>query len=287
VHTGIVQVLHVLNAFQWHEPSIIRFHPRHAFHVHAMRLLFRRSLRRCDAAVVETPWVAEGVRQIPLAPSRIVVIPKAVEDETDIQHKQIPQRMRGLFDGKLGRGAFTFLYVATNLPHKNIATLISAIEILRDRGEKIRLVLSVSEKDLRSIDSVQAADLVKCGYILPVGWVEKDFLRDLYDNSTACVMPSFLECLSSSYLEAMQWGKPQICSDMPFAHETCGSASVYADPNDPRDWADKMASLAHDPLLQSSLAEKGHWQIKQFPQSWSDVASRFHQLFEGLLSNRL
>jgi hypothetical protein len=38
-------------------------------------------------------------------------------------------------------------------------------------------------------------------------------------------MPSKLESLSSSHLEAMSWSVPQVVSDLPFARETCGIAS--------------------------------------------------------------
>jgi glycosyltransferase involved in cell wall biosynthesis len=241
-------------------------------------------LRRSDAAVVETPWVEDGVRRIPFAPRRIEVIPKAVECDRDLKRLPLPENMRVLFDGKLGKDAFTFLYVATNCPHKNFGVLISAMQMLKQRGENIRLALSLTEEDLRAMADLQANDLVSSGHILPLGWVRKEHLRDVYDNCSACVMPSLIECLSSSYLEAMQWGKPQICSDLPFAHDTCGSASAYADPNDPQDWAEKMLALKNDRISKTALVEEGWKRISQFPQTWLDVAKKFHRLFEDVLA---
>ncbi len=44
------------------------------------------------------------------------------------------------------------------------------------------------------------------------------------------------ECLSSSHLEAFAYSKPQIVADVPYAHDLCKNAALYANPNDVNDW---------------------------------------------------
>ncbi len=285
IRTGIPQVLHLMNAFQWCDLSKIKYHPQGKLFIFAMRLFFRRSLRKCDVAVVESPLVRDEVGKIRGAPSRIEVIPKAVENEYDLLPQALPETVSRFFNDKLGKEFFTFLYVATYSPHKNFKILISAIQILKDRGVKARLALSLTKDDLAKYFGQQATDLVASGHLLPLGWVHKEYLYNLYHSCSACVMPSLLECLSGAYLESMNWGKAQICSDLPFARDTCGSASIYADPENHRDWADKMLKLMEDRPLRDMLVQEGYKRIKQFPATWVDVAKKAHSVFESMMSH--
>ncbi len=213
------------------------------------------------------------------------MIPKTVENEYDLHPQPLPETMNRFFNDKPGNDFFTFLYVATYTPHKNIKTLIPAIQILKDRGVKARLALSLTKDELAKYFGQQAADLTASGHILPLGWVNKEYLHSLYQACSACVMPSLLECLSGSYLEAMNWGKPQICSDLPFARDTCGPASIYADPENSRDWADKMQKLMEDRELRETLVQEGHKRINLFSATWVEAAKKAHSLFESLASH--
>ena len=183
----------------------------------------------------------------------------------------------------MGPSSFTFLYIATCLPHKNHKTLLAAMEILRNRGIAARLVLSATEKQLQqSYDAKKVLSLIKSGQILPLGWVNKEQLAAIYDASDACVMPSHLEQLSSANLEAMHWKKSQISADLAFAHDLCGDASLYANPNDPNDWADKMQALIEYPELRNQLIANGVNRMKYFPQSWQEVARKEKAFLEAI-----
>ena len=70
----------------------------------------------------------------------------------------------------------------------------------------------------------------------------------------------------------MQWGKPQVIADMPYAHDLCGEAALYASSIAPADWAAKMQRLARDSRLQSQLVEAGYQRVSAFPRTWEEVA---------------
>ena len=53
-------------------------------------------------------------------------------------------------------------------------------------------------------------------------------------------LPTFLECFSASYAEAMLMKKPIITSNLGFAQNVCKDAAVYFDPCNPEDIIDKI-----------------------------------------------
>lgn len=274
VRTGIPQVLMILNSFQVQGWEVARYHPRSRVGLAALRWFCRRSIRCCDAVQVETQVTADCVRRIVGAPSWIEVIPKAVEAEEASSRALVPRQAQELETG-LGSCAFTFLFVATCSPHKNHKTVVGAMEILRTKGIRARLVLTATQADLeRSCDARLLSSLIKTGHVVPLGWVEKEQLPELYDTCHASLMPSHVEQLTSAHLEAMLWRKPQVSADLPYAHETCGESSLYADPHDPEDWAAKMSAIIEDGILRARLAAAGATRIGAFPKSWEDMARR-------------
>lgn len=275
VRTGVPQLLMVLNSYQVYPWSVVRYHPRTRLTVAALRWFFRRSLRCCDGVQVETPLMGEYVRRIPGAPRRIEAIPKAVESSQDFESQPLSAGFQKMFDGGLGHSAFTFLFVATNMPHKNHATVVAAMDILRSRGVAARLALTVNEIQLRQLCNARlVSSLIESGHVLPLGWIDKEKLAALYEACDGCVMPSKLEQLSSAHLEAMHWQKPQISADLPYARALCGDAAIYADPEDQADWAAKMQLFAENAELRGHLVAAGLDLKKTFPETWREVARR-------------
>jgi glycosyltransferase involved in cell wall biosynthesis len=274
--SGIPQVLGLHNAFQVYPRSVLRYHPRNRLGSAALRFFFRRSLATSDGVVVQTHLMAQYLRQ--MCPAvRVAVIPKAVESAEDVVWEPMPEHTARRLQQSPGREAFTFLYAAQSFPHKNHVTLVSALELLRSQGKQMRIAVTVSEDELKRLAGAKASSLVETGHLVPLGWVAKKHLRAAYDACQACVMPSVLESLSSAHLEAMQWDKPQISADLPYAHDLCGDASLYAPAEDPVAWAAQMEMLAQDAGLRGRLVEAGHLQMMTFPQTWREVAMRVHK----------
>jgi glycosyltransferase involved in cell wall biosynthesis len=192
-----------------------------------------------------------------------------------------------LLQSGLGRDTFTFLYVATGEPHKNHKTLLLAMELLRRSGARVRLALSLSEHELLRLGGSSARDLIRSGYVLPLGWVPKEHLRALYDACGACVMPSVLESLSSAHLEAMHWGKPQVCADLPYARDLCGEAASYAAAEDPSQWAAKMQTIVQDEPLRVGLIKAGYERMKDYPATWKEVAQRIRAFLAEVVGSQV
>ncbi len=279
----VPNLLAVNNPHQVYPREITRLHPGSPLRVALLRYFFRRSLAVADAALLQTPLMADYLRKVPGAPARVFVIPKAVEDEADVRNAPLPTALSDEISRARARGHMLWLYVGTALPHKNHATILRAFGELERRGTNGCLVLTISASEAEAIGGERAAALIASGRVIAAGWVRKEHLRALYDACDGCVMPSMLESLSSAHLEAMEWGKPQIVADLPYARDLCGDAALYLPADAPADWANAIESLSRDALLRDDLVARGKQRISEFPATWNECARRVRDCLRSLL----
>lgn len=285
VRTHVPQVLSVNNPHQVYPWEVTRYHPDSPFNVAALRWFFRKSLRVSDGVIVQTPIMGDYVKRISGAPDHIGVVPKAVEKTQDVVPEALPADITKMLKEGLGENAFTFLYVSTYIPHKSHKTLIDAFHILATEDVKVRVIFTVGVDELIAFGGQKARRLVESGHLIPVGWTEKAYLRALYDACDACLMPSVLESLSSAHLEAMQWSKPQIAADLPYARDLCGNAALYVSAKDSVAWATQIKGFMLDNVIRIKLIEDGHARMKQFPATWAEVACKVHAFLEQTIDN--
>lgn len=148
-----------------------------------------------------------------------------------------------------------FLYPANFWPHKNHATLVQALQILRKRGHNARLILTGTGRNLAHIRAMGRQLGIEEALEFR-GHVSDGELAHLYDQATALTYASLSGPENLPPLEAMARGCPVLNSDFPGAREQLGEAAVFVSPTDPDRWAEGMArfldpevSLLRDQLL--------------------------------------
>lgn len=283
IKTTVPQILSLQNAYQVYPWNVARLHPGTRLRVAALRWFFRRSLRQTDAVIVQTELMKEYVRGIDGCPRRVVVLPKAVTSAPYDTGQPIAPTPATFITSVAG--CMTLLYVATYSPHKNHRLLAAMMDLCRRRELPARLVVTLDPKQWSVAGGSGAESLVRSGHVLPVGWVAKDELCQLYPHCDVCVMPSLLESLSSAHLEAMQWRKPQIVADLPYAHDLCGEAAMYADPTDALSWVSCLETLQKDIVLSDRLVRRGKERLRTFPETWTAMADSQRQVFLCVLKN--
>jgi glycosyltransferase involved in cell wall biosynthesis len=81
----------------------------------------------------------------------------------------------------------------------------------------------------------------------------------------------------------MAAGCPTLVSNIKVFYEICGNASIFFDPNDPADIANKILDLIMNKNLQISLKEKGLAHAARF--SWDKCAIKTIELIHDLVGN--
>lgn len=171
-------------------------------------------------------------------------------------------------------------------PHKNITRLVQSFELIKAKGDfSGQLVLLGKE----SFFSKKIQHLVKeknlADVIFPSVIKSKDYLTDdevevILANAFAFVQPALKEGFGLPPLEAMVFSVPTAVSNIECLKEMCGQASIYFDPTNINDMADKITQLLKDNVLRDELIKKGLENVKRF--SWAKMASETLEVYNSL-----
>ena len=161
-----------------------------------------------------------------------------------------------------------FLFVSNIKPHKNLYNLLLALQVVLEKEIIVKLVVVGEHKklitsDKKSFKLLDENPLLKDNIIFS-GYVDKEELVLLYKNAAALVFPSFYEGFGIPPVEAMACECPVVSSNTASLPEACGNASLYINPNDVNDIAEKMIRILSDNNLRNELVEKGKENIKRF-----------------------
>jgi glycosyltransferase involved in cell wall biosynthesis len=210
------------------------------------------------------------VKQIGLKRSQTMVIPLA----GDLPLQDAPVEV-GDYQSPLGKIGFSpyILYPARNWPHKRHELLLRAFrEILRARPE-LKLVLT-GWHDEGYLNLLLARYKLPRESALDLGYVSNADMESLYRGAETLLFVSEYEGFGMPILEAMQNGCPVICAPLTSIPEVGGSAALYVDSRNPKDWAN--AFINDLPRLRDDLIRKGHRQAKKF--SWDKTRSLWSEL---------
>jgi alpha-1,3-rhamnosyl/mannosyltransferase len=202
------------------------------------RTLFRacaaRALKACTTAIaVSETTRTDSLRFFPEAAAKFTTIPHGVHGRFTPRGEEECAAVVEKHD--LLRPFLLFL--GSNRPHKNVATLLTGYAHAKPLLKGHRLVIAGYGSEATKHDR----SLLKQGDIAhDVSWigpVPEEDLPALFSAASAFACPSFYEGFGLPMLEAMATGTPVACSETPCLRELGGEAVTYFDPKD----ADSLA----------------------------------------------
>lgn len=179
-------------------------------------------------------------------------------------------------------------YIGNLHPRKNLATLVEAFNLLRDRGLEHRLAVigggglgrlnnSEYRKLMRRVEDLGLED-----EIVFTGYVPDERLKSLLVQADLMVFPSIYEGFGLPPLEAMACGVPVVTSNRASLPEVVGDAALLVeDPLDPVEIADRVEAVLREPSLRARLVERGRERAKMF--TWERAARQVREVYERVL----
>ncbi len=252
-------------------------HPRARLRLAALKTQVRRSLPGTRLIFCQTPIVKRRFAEKHNYPEdRIRVLgfpaPAGIKVTSSSEISSV------VFDKKPGN--FYVLLMTYYLPHRNPSVLMP---LCKQYGSQIR------ERQIKFITTVEPEDHPQAGaflrnisrnhfedIIINVGHISRKDVGGYLCNCDVLWLPTLLECLPTTLLEAMAVGAPILAPDLDFARYICDEAAVYYDPWDADSIFEKIMSMRENPHIRRELAEKGKLQLQnreKFPGSWDEVAA--------------
>jgi glycosyltransferase involved in cell wall biosynthesis len=237
-------------------PHLVRHNPQLRTYRHPVDALFYRlallGLRRADVLIAISEYTKRTlVEGLGLPCERIHVIYPAID----------PQRFRPLAINDTFRARYELdpqvryvLYVGSDDPRKNLPTLVRSFGLLRQRVNRVQLLVAGSSQFIQERERLKAlvAELGLQEHVRFLGRIPDDDLPAFYNASAVVVLPSYYEGFGYPVVEAMACGRPVIAANTTSLPEVVGNAGLLFEPDD----VDGLANGLHTLLTDVAEAER-------------------------------
>ncbi len=233
--------------------------------------------QRVAAVATVSKYSASELARFGIAPaSKIKVIPNGHEHASrwEPQHSHVTRE---------ASGPQTIVLVGSPAPHKNIALMLRLAERMGRHTLKLAIAgaldTKVFKQSRRETYMACAPGTTSAEAIIWLGRISDGELAALLNDSLCLAFPSYVEGFGLPALEAMALGCPVVAADRASIPEVCGTAALYAPPDDDCAWLENITRLQTDAGLRLDLSERGQARAKLF--SWRESAL----LYMGLMTD--
>ena len=182
----------------------------------------------------------------------------------------------------LEKGSF-FLFVGRIVPEKGLHYLINAFRQLET--DKRLVVAGGSSDSLEYFEAMK--QLAKSdNRIIFTGFAEGRFLEELFSNAYAYVLPSDIEGMPMSLLEAMAFGNCCVVSNIPENSGVIGSCGLQFEKGSETSLKDALVKLETDPSLVNLLRRESASHVLA-AYNWDDVVNKTLELYERVLKEKI
>lgn len=243
------------------------------------KLLSKLVLGNADAAIALTKDMKKNMQRI--CNRTINVIPNGIDLErfVDLQRNEVRDKLQIKPEEKL------LIFVGGFRPVKGIRYLITALKMLQQQGQPVKLVLvgrGRGEKDLRRY--VQQLDLVNS--VIFTGQIPNENIPQFMAAADVFVLPSLSEGLPNVVLEAMASGLPIIATKVGGLPEIIeeGRNGFLVEPKNPKQIVEKILSIFGNDELRNSISANNREKIKEY--SWDSVVDRLEKVYQEVTAKK-
>lgn len=186
------------------------------------RVMLRQTIRKTDIVLynsIETK--EESERFFPSLRNKKHYIQYVIVPRIKIEHKSGDMSIR-----ETAMTKDYFLYLGNMEKRKGVDLLLDAYELYRQKGGTKALVLAGKSRE-QDIDEKTAAMTDKYEDVIYYGYVSEEDKQCLYENCSCFLFPSMAEGFGICVLEAMNYYKPIIVSDLSIFKEIVGECICY------------------------------------------------------------
>ncbi|MBW4570084.1 MAG: glycosyltransferase family 4 protein [Tolypothrix carrinoi HA7290-LM1] len=174
------------------------------------------------------------------------------------------------------------LFVSTIEPRKNILTLISAFNYLKQKYNIEHKLILIGKKGWNYKPIFAAIENSPWKHdIHHLDYLSDELVALFYSKADVFVYPSHYEGFGLPVLEAMTLGTCVVSSQTSSIPEVAGDAALLINPNEPIQLAETILKVISDSQLRQQLIDKGKEQAKLF--TWERTARETLKAYKSLI----
>lgn len=121
--------------------------------------------------------------------------------------------------------------------------------------------------------------------IIFTGFISGDLLDEMYSNAYLVCLPSDIEGMSLSLLEALAYKNALLCSDIPENTAVAENHAVYFKKGDTKDLTEKLQRLCDNPQFVNEFKkDAADFILKKY--NWNDVADATLAIYKEVFENK-
>ena len=167
------------------------------------------------------------------------------------------------------------LFLGRIVPEKGVRCLIEAFKGMQTDK---KLVIAGGSSDTVAFENEMRSLAADDDRIVFTGFVQGRELEELYSNSYLYVLPSTLEGMPLSLLEAMSYGNCVVVSDIPECAEVVGDSGVVVRREDIDELRDSLRRLCDDPDEVVRLRAFAIERVRE-DHDWDEITDRILHIY--------
>ena len=173
--------------------------------------------------------------------------------------------------------------ISSDVPMKNLKTVLKAIYLLKQDGlnAKLTIIGDLREENKNLINKFDLANNIDYKSKLP-----RDELIKALNDADIGIAPSSYEGFGFPLVEMIATGLPVIVSDKASLPELAGNAGLIFDSEDSTDLKKKMKELIENKILRNKLTENSKLRRDDF-FGWDEYAKKLEDLYEEIISGNI
>ena len=243
------------------------------------RKMMTAAARKADRIITVSEFSkTDIIRFLQLDPSKIEVIYSGISPAfCQVKDQSRMDEVRKRF----GITREYVLYAGIYKPRKNHAGLLRAMQKSIAAGMNAQLVIAgPMNQGLIPLKEL-AAELGIEEQVIFTGAVTDSDLAALYSSAKLYACPSLYEGFGFTVLEAMACGAPVVCSPATSLPEVAGEGALYANAQNPDEFAQALSRVFSDCELRTRLITAGYANCRRF--SWNEAAARTIAVYESAI----
>lgn len=172
------------------------------------------------------------------------------------------------------------LFLGRIVPEKGVLYLLEAFSRI---DTDMKLVIAGGKSHTDDYEHLVKAMAKKDSRVVLTGFVQGNLFSELYSNTYLYVLPSDVEGMPISLLEAMSFGRKCLVSDIPENKEACKDYAIYFEKSNVDDLEKKLKMAIEKPEIFHTDYEIMNYCYNRF--NWNEVTSASVRLYIDAIIN--